>query len=244
MRRIRETEWSPDIYFRVHEAGEQIDEVFPLLDPKEETPLDAILIPGGGLQANGEVTPWVRERLEAARRLEDRARYLITLSKGTIYKAPVMIDGVPIHESVAGKRYLIASGVPEEKIIVETESLDTLGNAFYARTLYTDTRQLRRLLILTSGFHMVVRAFNIFYWVFNLPPENGYEIHKLSTPNVGFTAESLTARLRKELESTRHFMALEQKIKTLSQLADYMHSPEYKNGAQAQEQNLDVLRSY
>ena len=244
MRRIRESEWTPDMYLRVHAVGEQIGVIFPPLDPQQKIPLDAILIPGGGVQKDGNVLPWVRARLDAARGLEHLARYVITLSRGTAHKPPVIVNGIPVHEADAGKKYLIEQGVTPEKIRAETESLDTLGNAFYSRTMHTDPLELRNLLIINSAALMILKTFHTFYWVFNLPPQNGYNLHILITPNVGLTQEALDARLSKEIGSRRRFAGLMNRIKTLSELGEYMLSDEYKTGAKTGKLGVKELESY
>ena len=47
-------------------------------------------------------------------------------------------------------------------------SLDTIGNAFFLRTIHTDVLGVRRLLLITNKWHMA-RAMAIFEAVFALP---------------------------------------------------------------------------
>ena len=61
------------------------------------------------------------------------------------------------------------------RILAETCSYDTIGNAFFARTVHTDPRGLRRLLIVNSKFHMP-RTEAIFRWVFGAAPDCGYDL--------------------------------------------------------------------
>ncbi len=44
--------------------------------------------------------------------------------------------------------------MPAERIWAETASLDTIGNAYFARVIHTDPAGLRRLLVVNSAFHM------------------------------------------------------------------------------------------
>ena len=99
---------------------------------------DAILIPGGGLLPDGKPPRWVRERLDKAIEIAD-ARFFVTLSRGTVHKAPPLDErGFPIDESTASAMYLLDRGVPEDRILTETASLDTIGNAYFSRVIHID----------------------------------------------------------------------------------------------------------
>jgi uncharacterized SAM-binding protein YcdF (DUF218 family) len=115
---------------------------------------DAVLVPGGGLRPDGALPPFVLNRLEAAQVLAGEAP-IILLSAYTIHRAPPLdAAGYPVLESVAAAKALLARGVPASRIWVETASLDTIGNAYFARVIHTDPAGLRRLLVVNSEFHM------------------------------------------------------------------------------------------
>ena len=117
--------------------------------------VDAVLIPGGGLLPSGEVVPWVQARLERAIALTPPPTYFLPLSAGTTHKAPPLdAEGFPIWESVAAGRYLMARGIASYRILPETISLDTIGNAYFARIQHLEPLQLRRLHVITSEFHL------------------------------------------------------------------------------------------
>ncbi len=126
--------------------------------------------------------------------------HIITLSAGTTHKA-TQIDqsGSPVFESVAGARYLIRRGYPQELVLTETASYDTVGNAYFARTIHTDPKGFRKLTVVTSEFH-VQRAEAIFQWIFGLTPiETPYELSFVSVPDVGLTDETLERRREKRV---------------------------------------------
>ena len=101
-------------------------------------------------------------------------------------------------ESVAAARALLARGVPGARIWAETASLDTIGNAYFARVIHTDPAGLRRLLVVNSAFHMP-RTRMIFDWVFGLPPaEPPYALDYHAVPDRGLTEAGLAARRAKE----------------------------------------------
>ncbi|RZM75424.1 hypothetical protein DYY88_21055 [Leptolyngbya iicbica LK] len=101
--------------------------------------IDAVLIPGGGLSALGEVTPWVQARLERAIALQPAPRWFMPLSAGTTHKPPPLdAHGFPILESVAAAHYLHQRGIEGDRIVPETVSLDTIGNAYFARVQHVE----------------------------------------------------------------------------------------------------------
>src|ERR1700682_5838027 len=132
---------------------------------------DAILIPGGGVREGGLLPSWVLRRLDRAVQLR-RDAYIETLSAGTTHRPPPLDEGgFPIFESVAAARYLIGAGIPPEHILTETHSYDTVGNAFFSRVLHVDLRGFRRLLVITSDFHLA-RTQAAFNWIYGLEPKS------------------------------------------------------------------------
>jgi hypothetical protein len=159
---------------------------------------DAVLVPGGGLRRDGALPPFVPNRLDAAQALAGDAP-IILLSAHTVHRAPPLdAAGYPVLESVAAAGALLARGVPAMRIWVETASLDTIGNAYFARVIHTDPAGLRRLLVVNSEFHMP-RTRMIFDWVFGLPPaEPPYVLDYRNVPDQGLTEVGLEARHAKE----------------------------------------------
>ena len=179
-------------------------------DQTEKTPagrpVDAILVPGGGVRSDGDLPVWVKLRLEKALEI-DTAVPIITLSAGTIHKAPpLQPNGWPVTDAVAMAQYLQRRGYPSDLIWPEAASHDTIGNAYFARLIHVQPAGLRKLLVITSAFHMP-RTEAIFRWIFSLDqPCPGYSIEFCETPNTGMSQEVLEARVRKEklrIESLR-----------------------------------------
>jgi hypothetical protein len=104
---------------------------------------DAIVVPGGGLMADGEPPPWVVARLDKCLELwtlNPGAR-VVVLSRGTPHKPPPLdADGRPIDEAAVSADYLRARGVPSEQLLQDTWSLDTIGNAFFLRLMHLEPR--------------------------------------------------------------------------------------------------------
>lgn len=183
---------------------------------------DAILIPGGGLTLAGEIAPFVRARLDRA--LAHPADFFIPLSAGTPHLPPPLdARGYPIFEAIPAAKYLHEHGIPEHRILTETSSYDTIGNAFFARSMHTDPRGMRRLLIVNSEFHMP-RTEAVFRWVFGAAPDRGYELSFEWVENLGFSREALEQRASKERASLEAVRGLAARIATLSDLHQWIYT--------------------
>jgi uncharacterized SAM-binding protein YcdF (DUF218 family) len=184
---------------------------------------DATLIPGGGLTAAGQVTPWVAARLDQAI-VTYQGEYLIPLSAGTPHKPPPLdARGFPILEAIAAAHYLVQRDIPADRIWPETCSLDTIGNAYFARAIHTDPSGLRRLRIITSAFHLP-RTEAIFEWIFGLNPgPNPYQLHCIAVPDVGLSPDGLQARHQREQAGLARIHTLAETLPTLSDLHRWLY---------------------
>ncbi len=176
---------------------------------------DAILIPGGGINDNGEPHPWVKTRLDHAIKIHD-TEYIITLSAGTVHKrTPRAKNGFPIFESVAAARYLINRGVNPDTILTEASSYDTIGNAYFSRVIHAEPGGFKKLLIITSEFHMP-RTKAIFQWMYSLDnPDGKYHLTFDAVPDTGISTADLQARHDKEAHSLKQFLKNTAHIHTL-----------------------------
>ena len=159
-------------------------------------PYDAVLIPGGGVREGGLLPPWVALRFDRAIERTGDA-LLIPLSAGTPHRPPPIDErGFPITEARAGAEYLVRRGVDPRRIAIEESSFDTIGNAYFSRVIHAIPRGLRRILVVTSEFHMP-RTEAAFRWVYGLDGP-ACELEFESTPNLGIEAVALRARVEKE----------------------------------------------
>lgn len=186
--------------------------------------IDAVIVPGGGVRENGELPPWVKARFDAAMRIPaSMRRFIVALSVGTVHKPPPRSrSGHPISEARAGARYLLMSGVDPQTILTEELSLDTIGNAFWARLLHAEPRQLTRLHVVTSRFHYN-RTRHVFERVFALPTHASFFCRAPrfvltfeAVEDVGLTGDALRERERREAAS---FDAVRQPSSILAQAA-------------------------
>lgn len=182
---------------------------------------DAVLVPGGGVQSDGLVRPWVRRRLDRAVERLAECRYVITLSRGTTHKPPPLdAQGWPVTEAEAGARYLMSRGVGADRILTEVWSLDTIGNAYFSRVAHADPKAMSRLLVITSDFHMP-RTKAVFDWIYGLSG-GAYDLTYEPVEDVGLEPEVLTARRERERESLEALRAIIPSISILEALHDWL----------------------
>lgn len=209
-------------------------------------PYDAVLIPGGGLTSKGELPVWVVARLDKALEAAEGA-YFIVLSAGTVHKPPPLdAEGFPVFEARAASVYLLSKGIAPERILIEASSYDTIGNAYFSRVLHVEPRQFRRLLVITSTFH-VVRTEFIFRWVYGLDePAGGFDLTFCPVHDVGMADALLCARIEKEKHSLEQVQSLEPAISTLAQLHEWLFTKHeaYAAGSQPQRLKGKALGTY
>lgn len=209
--------------------------------------VEAILIPGGGVTTTGEVVPWVRARLDRAIALYPQPSYFIPLSAGTTHKPPPLDNELfPVLESIAAARYLLQRGIAGERILPETVSLDTIGNAYFARVQHTDPLGLRRLRVITSEFHLP-RTQAIFTWIFGLscsqPP---YRLTFEAVPDVEMSYTALTTRRERERASLQRIEELRSQLTTLPDVHRWLYTEHAAYAVSKSPERLDnaALKTY
>jgi len=196
------------------------------MTPRPDRPYDAVIVPGGGLDDAGAPHPWVRARLDYAAQLilESQATYAVVLSRGTTHRPPpTERGGVPIDEATASARYLVARGVDAGCVLMDRWSLDTIGNAFFARVSICEPLGLGKLLVVTNTFHMD-RVRVIFDWVASLLPRPlDFQMTYAEVPNDGMSDEVALARAEKECRAVANLEATKAKVGTqLSELVRFL----------------------
>jgi uncharacterized SAM-binding protein YcdF (DUF218 family) len=183
---------------------------------------DAILIPGGGVREGGVIPSWVQRRFDRAICIQ-KGEYLVALSAGTTHRPPPSDNnGFPIFESVAGARYLMDAGIPPEQILTETQSYDTIGNAFFSRVVHADPLGLRRLLIITSEFHLP-RTEAVFRWVYGLEPKAlPYDLHFEGVADPSMDPEVMREREGRERKSLSETADLARRMTRLTEFHQWL----------------------
>lgn len=135
--------------------------IFFNVDADKYTDVDYVIILGGGVKG-GEVTKSLQFRLdEGIEFLNEHPHLEVIVSGGKGY-------GETISEGEAMENYLIANGIPKEKIIVETKATSTMENFKYTKQILEEQTGSSdyKLMVVTSDFHMarskVLASFNGF----------------------------------------------------------------------------------
>jgi DUF218 domain len=178
---------------------------------------DAILVLGNGIRAGGLLPSWVQRHLDRAIQLH-KGQYVVAASAGTTHRPPpVDASGFPIFESVAAAGYLMERGIPPEKILTETCSYDTVGNAFFSRVIHAEPGRMQRLLVIASDFHLP-RAEAAFRWVYSLAPRAvPYELGFEGVSDPDMDAAVLQARQCRERERLDALADVIAKIRTMAE---------------------------
>jgi len=182
------------------------------------------MVPGGGVREDGVLPSWVRRRLDRAIELRGDA-YIVALSAGTTYRPPPLYPtGFPICESVAAAKYLLAAGVPRKSILVETQSWDTIGNAFFSRVIHADPLEMNRLLVITSDFHFA-RTELAFRWVYGLiPADLSRQLDFAAVTDPEMDPAVFVARQEKERQSLESLKSLTKTIATIQEFHCWLFS--------------------
>eukprot|EP00922_Rhytidocystis_sp_ex-Travisia-forbesii_P030396 GHVS01044908.1.p1 GENE.GHVS01044908.1~~GHVS01044908.1.p1 ORF type:complete len:483 (+),score=63.40 GHVS01044908.1:94-1542(+) len=195
-----------------------------LQSSRDATVFDALVIPSGGIDLDGQPNMWTRERLDVAAELHSAGHFLICLSRATPHK-PVVIDdnSHPLDEAHCMSRYLVeVKGVDPGRILCESWSRDTIGNAFACKQLLCGPLGLRKLLVINSLFHLP-RTRILFDWIFHLPDKVSYRIDYLAVPNHGLSDAQVKARWSREQRSIQ--LLIQERIprlRTLPEVADFV----------------------
>ncbi len=120
---------------------------------------DTIITLGHLITAEGCLTPQLEARLKRSIGLYERGvSQTLTMSGGRSDKEPTSAARAMCH-------YAVRAGIPEARVLLEENALDTIGEAVFTRMQIVAPHGMRRLLVVTSGYH-AARAREIFRWVY------------------------------------------------------------------------------
>ena len=185
------------------------------MEQKDKIKYNAIIVLGGSFIDENTLPEWVEKRLDNAIERDDICDHFILLSRGSPHKPPVLCnDGHAIDECQIMANYMIERNVNPQKILLDSWSMDTIGNAYSALMMHCVPRNLRRLLIITSDFHMP-RSRSIFEKAFSLFPIKIFDLDFLETP-------SLLKISDREKKSFENWKIKKEKIKTLEEFHEFV----------------------
>ena len=106
---------------------------------------DAVIVLGCQVYADGQLSPQLELRLQAALDTYRADPRLIVTAGG-------QGEGEPAPEGKIMRDWLIRQGVPEEDVIAECESVNTRQNLRNAKALLPET--VKRVTVITSDYHL------------------------------------------------------------------------------------------
>src|SRR5258708_15317976 len=113
---------------------------------------DAIVVLGRGVRADGSLGLIARGRVDRALELFNRGVAPRIIFSG---RSSLMNDDVPaVTEATAMASYAGTRGLPPSAALVEEESRDTIGNAYFVRTMWLDPNRWHAIPVRTSDFHL------------------------------------------------------------------------------------------
>ena len=193
--------------------------------------IDAIILLGGGVPLSPTEPPvYVQRRCDAVAEVVASLGHdpaVVCLSAGTAHVPQYITEhnGLPLWESTASAAYLMNHGrfpVRPSQVFAETTSYDTISNAFFTRTSFSDITGWRNLLVVTNDFHMD-RSKAIFDWVFGAAPDNEYSLYYLSCADVGLDDEALQSRRQHEKRGEQNIRAnLSRQYTTLRGIFEFL----------------------
>ena len=151
---------------------------------------DLLVILGGGISMDGSLPDIPRYRVERGIALYEEGVAPRMLFSGRW--AHTLHDDPPWTEAEAMRAYAESLGIPHDSILLEEDSLDTLGNAYFSKVNICEPNGWKDLCVVTSEFHLP-RTSYIFRKV--LGPD--YSLEFVPAPS-HLSASELEERLRGE----------------------------------------------
>ena len=93
-----------------------------------------------------------KKALERFRRHNGKVKVLVSGSHSGLFGKDIPNGMEPDYRPI--KNFLLENEVEEDSIVIENESLDTLGNLFFARNRGLITTDHQRVELITDAFHM------------------------------------------------------------------------------------------
>ncbi len=114
---------------------------------------DFLIILGCGLQKDGTPTPLLRGRIERALAFYERQK-AETGKELTFVTSGGQGPDEAVSESASMKRYLIERGIPEERILEEDRSTDTLENMRFSKEKIWEIDPTAKIAFSTTNYHV------------------------------------------------------------------------------------------
>lgn len=116
-----------------------------------------IVVLGGGVDLKGYLPSYVYQRLNKAIEIYKKIGHKnlkIIVSGKYSFLYNQLKKYPPFTEAEIMAQYLISKNIPQEKILLEKKSKDSIGNAYYLKKNFFLPKKINRAIIITSNFHL------------------------------------------------------------------------------------------
>lgn len=121
---------------------------------------DALIVLANEMDRDGVLNKESASRANLAAKLANDLQIPYVITSGWAYR-----HDSTIKVADAFKNYLTSCGIKDERVITETSSRDTVGDAVFTRAHVVEPRGLRKLCVVTSSYH-APRTKKIFQFVY------------------------------------------------------------------------------
>ena len=159
---------------------------------------DAIVVLGRGVDADGTLPAGARCRMERAIALFNAGIAPRIIASG---RNSLMAEALPpVTEAAAMARFAIAAGIPEDAILTEDESRDTIGNAYFTSRRILEPNGWDAIRVVTSDYHVPRTS-----WIFQKVLGDAVDV-SFSPASSELFANSVAQRAREESDIARFLM--------------------------------------
>ena len=151
---------------------------------------DALVVLGRGTDPDGSLPQLAKQRVERAAEL-----FAWEVAPRIIFsgRCSLMTEDAPAcTEGAAMADYAVSLGLPRHVMLVEEESRDTIGNAYFVLRRFLEPNDWNSIRVVTSDFHIQRTA-----WVFQKVLGLGYDVSFSPAPSE-LDHSTIAARAREE----------------------------------------------
>lgn len=159
---------------------------------------DALVVLGRGVDADGALPLLAKQRVERAAEL-----FAWGVAPRMIFsgRCSLMTEAEPPRtEAAAMAEHALAIGIPRRAIILEEESRDTIGNAYFVLRRFLEPNDWMSIRVVTSDFHIQRTA-----WVFQKVMGLGYDVAFSPSPSE-LDHDTIASRAREESDISSFLM--------------------------------------
>ncbi|MCY7379501.1 MAG: YdcF family protein [Gemmatimonadaceae bacterium] len=159
---------------------------------------DALVVLGRGVDPDGALPLLAKQRVERAAEL-----FAWGVAPRMIFsgRCSLMTESVPARtEAAAMADYARSMGIPSRALLLEEESRDTIGNAYFVLRRFLEPNDWMSIRVVTSDFHIQRTA-----WVFQKVLGLGYDVAFSPSPSE-LDHNTIAARAREESDISAFLM--------------------------------------